>query len=41
VLAIAEAASRPRRRVLLRLDGVEARFRYLARVLVVVRAEQL
>jgi hypothetical protein len=39
--AIAEAASRPERHVLLRLDGVDARFHYLARVLVVLRVEQL
>ena len=41
VPAIPEAASQSGGRVLLRLQGVDARFRNLARVLVVVRVEQL
>jgi len=41
VPAIPEAASQSRGSVLLRLEGVELRLRNLARVLVVIRVEQL
>ena len=41
VPAIPEAASQSGGSVLLRLEGVELRLRNLARVLVVVRVEQL
>jgi hypothetical protein len=41
VLATPEAATQSRRSVLLRLEGVESRLRNLARVVVVVRVEQL